>query len=211
MKKLLSRALWADQDIYLAQGRHSLVAITTERVKEHILKPSTRQEARELAGALLSCAKARVAASEAVAAVEAAEQAGALFERMGDARQTALAACEEAKAYNLMKGSQALGPSATEGGKMFRLKHAFAHAWPVPMAVCVRLSRGFHRKAGKQALSLAREVRDIEMIGQAIQALMQISGQERCGSHVSPAHGVLRLLEEPGLGSVAAPRAKLCS
>lgn len=47
MKKLLSRALWADQDIYLAQGRHSLVAITTERVKEHILKPSTRQEAGE--------------------------------------------------------------------------------------------------------------------------------------------------------------------
>ncbi|CAK9026825.1 Tetratricopeptide repeat protein 28 (TPR repeat protein 28) (TPR repeat-containing big gene cloned at Keio) [Durusdinium trenchii] len=171
-------------DIYLAQGRHSLVAITTERVKEHILKPSTRQEARELAGALLSCAKARVAASEAVAAVEAAEQAGALFERMGDARQTALAACEEAKAYNLMKGSQ-IAARRTASRALALARETCDSKIEAEACLCscmayVNAQQGPEAlKAGKQALSLAREVRDIEMIGQAIQALMQISGQEK--------------------------------
>lgn len=172
-------------DIYYAQGRYSLVAITTEHVKQHIAKkPSMRVEARELAGALLSCAKARVAATEAVQAVEAAEQACTLYESMGDARNAASAACEAAKAYNLMKGSQVQARRASSRALALARETCDSK---LEAAACLCSCMAYVNaqqahdalKAAKQALALAREVRDIDMIGQVLQVLMQISGQER--------------------------------
>ena len=66
--------------------------MATERAKQ-LATVRSRAEARDLAAALLCCARARVAAAEAAQAVEAAQEARGLAERIGDARRAALAAC----------------------------------------------------------------------------------------------------------------------
>ncbi|CAE7307414.1 TTC28, partial [Symbiodinium necroappetens] len=148
-----------------------------------------RTAARELSAALLACAKARNAATEGAQAVQPAQEASKLRERMGDPKGAALAACEEAKAYHSMKAQAATRKAALNAVALAKEacdSKTEALAWHCACLAHAAAGQKLDAiKAGRQALTLAREVRDVEVIGTALQALMQANGEEEKAASVA--------------------------
>ncbi|CAE7251499.1 TTC28 [Symbiodinium natans] len=126
--------------------------------------------------------QAHNAASEGAQAVRPAQEASKLRERMGDPKGAALAACEEAKGYYGAKAQAATRKAALNAVALAKEacdSKTEALAW---YCACLAHSAAGQKldavKAGRQALTLAREVRDVETIGIALQALMQANGEE---------------------------------
>ncbi|CAE7396890.1 TTC28 [Symbiodinium sp. CCMP2456] len=150
---------------------------------------AARQKARELSAALLACAKARNAATEGAQAVQPAQEACKLRERMGDPKGAALAACEEAKAYHSMKAQAATRKAALNAVALAKEacdSKTEALAWHCACLAHAAAGQKLDAiKAGRQALTLAREVRDVEVIGTALQALMQANGEEEKAASIA--------------------------
>eukprot|EP00439_Symbiodinium_sp_Y106_P049848 s1751_g6.t1 len=148
-----------------------------------------RTAARELSAALLACAKARNAATEGAQAVQPAQEACKLRERMGDPKGAALAACEEAKAYHSMKAQAVTRKAALNAVALAKEacdSKTEALAWHCACLAHAAAGQKLDAiKAGRQALALAREVRDVEVIGTALQALMQANGEEEKAASIA--------------------------
>lgn len=177
-------------DVYFAQGRFSLVAAMAREARAFSSPtPAHMAEARELSAALLACAKARNAATEGAQAVQPAQEASKLRERMGDPKGAALAACEEAKAYHSMKAQAATRKAALNAVALAKEacdSKTEALAWHCACLAHAAAGQKLDAiKAGRQALTLAREVRDVEVIGTALQALMQANGEEEKAASVA--------------------------
>ncbi|CAE7739447.1 TTC28 [Symbiodinium sp. CCMP2592] len=177
-------------DVYFAQGRFSLVAAMAREARAFSTPtPADMAEARELSAALLACAKARNAATEGAQAVQPAQEACKLRERMGDPKGAALAACEEAKAYHSVKAQAATRKAALNAVALAKEacdSKTEALAWHCACLAHAAAGQKLDAiKAGRQALTLAREVRDVEVIGTALQALMQANGEEEKAASIA--------------------------